>query len=1137
MKDFITKIINSVLATIFALGFVVTMYHMTSYETDILGASILDGVLPSAVNSVSFVTPKGSTYPVNGVVTVQAVFVDATTDGVVSGSDLENSFITFGDGNVPCPGAVYNGNKIILSSTFSSSCSVAIYIDGTQKSAATGDGDLTIEPISCAALRTSLLRGYGEGFEEIAAADLGAFAITDNGGSFTGFDFGSITTSADLDYPVTAVDGAKTFQIHIELASDISADPINGIDQRAVITANNGNGVYEIKIRDEGTGNEVQTALNFAYVFNDLLGADSPFVAFPDNADPEVIRLQATEMGAHPNTGYLCKADGVQITGCFSGGADGQNEGLGVLTTPLKLDNEVLQGESAIVFAANSSGEIDWISSHPSILEVATLTEASGQDEGVVDFVDELLDDSVCTEETTETTNASYNVTDCTEQFDQDDNFVSEVCTIEYTIPVRYHTFTDNYTVNVTIEDEVVPVTVSVNELNGVLTGTSSYSTLGGASVTLTGSVSGVVTGTVSGLYSGSVSGQITAPLTATATVPSPGAATKIDAATIKSSIVLGAGTPIEGVLTDIPGTFTSTVKKQETDVSHVAILYGKRPGTSILSAMDKEGCIASFEVEVIEKQVILQMVGRDPGDVLDVSDTVQINAYAGGANGEIEEYENITAASGIEYFSSNEDVATIDETGLLTALKPGVTNITARYDTGEAEIGTIESLPLQVTVNKIAGLRVTFDKGTEDLLPAATVEDAYKSVVIAVHTPEAAGHTLYIEGQTVNIVLPAGTYNSNIAKVTAIAGQLQTDIDALVNSSAMDIVNVTTVDGYPGILILQPHNQDADNDSDSVEDIDENGIIDVSTSALEDDFSILPTYTNAIPLPSSKTYGLMVMAQYDNGATKILPPTQFNWVNTPLNYLEQASLDSGLIKLGDHTGTSTVVAEYENADGSVVQSNYLTITVDSGPAIEYVRRIGSSPVTKGSRITLQTKISDVDTVDDITAISTSLVYSTFSTYQQINADSGAIWFTATPFLNEMAVVDQGSTEEDDDTESSESVTVALQYKTYNIPVEIPTDANLFDGVYKLVLSVTDASNHTLNYVYPIRIGNIAGGDVNDPPDGVINMVDVILAFQIAAGINLSPTPYQLQAANVDGVGGVTLVDVILLFNSVTNKD
>lgn len=1176
MNEIFKKIGRTFLIFLIGVGATAATYLVSTHSGTNLKASILDGVDPSLVTVVEFVSPKGTAYPVNNVVTINSVFVNAgaTHTGNVSGSDLANSFITFTNGAVACPaGTAFNANQIVLPSTFSAACSVKITIPG---SAVTSTQDLTIQPVSCSALQTSLIRGEGAGFQQTLplGSSYGTFAVTSNG-----FNFGAVTpiSSIDLDYPATTVTGAKTFQVHLDFVPDVSIDPINGIDSRAKIAANNGNRVYEIKVRDEGKGNEVQTALNFAYVFNDLLGTDSPFIGYPKGTDPKTILLQATEMGTQGNS-YSCDVNGA-IVGppCFAGGTDSTGVATGVLTTPLKLDNEVVQGDSSLIFAAKSAGGIQWISSHPSVLEVSTLSEASQQDKGTVNFIQAAAPAAAVPDET----KGAYTINKCDQKYDTGTppNFLSETCDTSIKVPVTLNISTTNFTANVAIKDEVVPVTLTGKSLDGFLEGTAQYSSSAGAGYSLTGTLTGTVTGSISGTYSGTVTGQIQANIEGSGKIGGKGAVALTVGDFLTTFTVLSTTT---GTIGEVPNTFVSTVKKESEDLSYIGLIYGKRPGTSVLSAIDKQGCVASFDVNVIQKKVILKMVGRDPGDVLDVSNTVQINAFAGGADSQIDAYKNITAASKIEWASSNEQVATIDKTGLLTALKPGVTNITARWDTGDAEIGVIESDPLAVTVNKIAGLRVTFDKATEDKLPADVVKNAHKSVIIAIHDPQAAGQTFSAEGHTVSITLPTGTYNSDIAKVTAITGQLKTDLSALTNTVAQPILQVTNIDGYPGMLILQPINQDYDSNNDKIENIDENGIVDIDTTALESDVAILPTYDNAIPLPASDTYGLRVIAQYDNGATKQLPPTQFKWVNTPVNYLEQASLDSGLIKLGQISGTSTVVAQYLNADGSVVHSNYLTITVDTGPVIEYVRRIGSGSVTKGSRIILQVKVTDVNTISDITDISTSLVYSTFNTYQQIKEDTGAIWFSATPYLSEVTVADQSQTQSQTQSQSNSTTStgstssgsatgtgsttstgtgstsgttsgstsstatttnnnstaapapVSPQFRTYNIPIEIPIDQNLFDGIYKLILSITDAENHTLNFVYPIRIGQIGGGDVNG--DGIVNMLDVIRAFQIATGMKPDPTPAELQAANVDGIGGVTLVDVILLFNKVAHQ-
>jgi hypothetical protein len=1145
-----------------------THYGVQNLSGDPLEASILDGVNPTDIDGVEFVSPKGTAFPVNGVVTINSVYVDVSggDSGNVSGADLENSFISFIEGDTAAPsGTIFSGNQIIVPDGAFSPFTVDVSVPGTSVEA---DPELRIEPIQCSDLQTSVIRGYGTGFEGIDASDLPEAATTITAG---GFDFTPQppVTPGDpevmieniiLSYPETDVDGARTFVIHIDFVPDISADPLNGIAERAKIVANNGDGDYEILVKNAGADYPQQTAGNFAYVFNYLLGINSPFTAYFDVSDPNVVHLISRELGTHANA-YNCSIDGAEVTGCFSDGASGT---VSVLTTPLTLDNEITQGDSSLVNARNSAGIIEWISSHPSVLEVSTLSEASQSDDATVDFQDELLDISPDLPVYDEG-NASYNITDCEKDYDDDDNYIdgTETCTVQVTLPIEYEIDGIDYTANVSIEDEVVPVTLQGSKLTGQLIGTGTYTSSSGLSINLTGQVSGAVAGSISGQYSGTVNGTITAPITATGTkAGQDGEISNTDFSVDGFTV----STITENTLTDVPGSFTNTIKKIENDFSQFAILTAKRPGTSLLTAIDTNGCIASMEVVVPAMKVILQMVGRNPGDVFEVGDNVQINAFKGSASGEVDEYQNITSQSGIEWKSSNSNVATIDQTGLLTALAPGTTNITATFDTGEAEIGTIESVPMTVTVNKITGLRITYDEATQAKLPGDIVNQAHESVMIAIHSPEVAGQTLTVEGQTIDLVLPPGTYENDLQKIEAILNGdpldpvtypgLIADLEAIVNPdlTAPDdtLVRVTTVDGYPGMLTLQPLHQTENADGNDDPEANENGIIDIQTTALADDLTVLPTYSDTVPLPTSESYSLLVVAKYDNGATKLLPPTEFTWVNTPVNYLEQASLDTGVIRMGEIPGVSTVVARFENADGSVIASNYLTVSVEQGPVIEYVRRIGSGSITKGQRVNLKAKISDVNTIDDITSIEISLVKSNFNTFTQINSDPNAIWYTAIPFLSEVEVLSEGggtttttTTTEGGEGESEgesgttttttteEPTSSALDYGIFQIPFEVPTDQNLVDGSYNLVISVTDAMNHTLDYVYPMRIGEIGEGDVNG--DGNTNMVDVILAFKIASGM-IVPTPAQLEAANVDGVGGVTMVDVILLFNTVKNS-
>lgn len=1154
MKNFLQTIGSSALAILFTVLIIGGATHLAEKNSSVLKAEItlldLDQINPT--RGLSFVSPNGTAYPINNVVTINSLFVQHTAlfsnqDDLISGVNIDNSPIFLSEGGTPCPaGTVYSGRQVFLPDNFSGECTVGISIPGHPNineddgdpNASDNTNELTIVANQCTDFQASILLGQGSNLEVFDPADLGVGASTEGNDLFDFNDPVNPINSINLNYPVAGVAGARTFDIRLDFVSDISLDPINGVTGRAEITSNNGTGGYEIKVRDEGDGNEVETAQNFAYVFNDLLGANSPFIATPDPTDAAQMNLRAVELGTHTDN-YNCSINGVTPTSllniapappdpCFAGGVNGVAN---VLTAPLMLGSELVQGESVIVFASNSSGGVEWTSSNPANLEVTTLTEANESDEGAADFVDTLLDDAVAipTVDTSLAAGASYDL-DCDINEDDDGNFISEQCQVNISLPVSYNISAINYITNVALE-EVVEVTVQGGTLNGFLTGTGTYTTGGGISVNLTGAVSGVVSGSAVGLYNGTVSGQISASVSVAGDMP--GQATQVSASDFNDNFMALPGAVAEGILSDIAGTFTSTVKSNAADNSNVALLFPKRAGSSLLTAVDAQGCIATFNVEVIGQEVILEPVGFESGDVLDVADVIQINAFIGAANQEIEETENISATAGIEWFSSNEQVATIDGTGLLTALKPGITNITARYDTGDAEIGTIESKPLSITVNKITDLLISYDKPTQAKLDASDLELANQSITIAIHNPEAAGKTLTVEGQTVNITLPTGTYDNDIAKVTAITTQLQTDIDALTitDSSAVvqDLINVTTVDGFPGMLVLEPNNQAADHDGDNQVDLDENGQIDIATTANTDQMAIIPNFEATIDLPAAETYGLDIIAKYDNGATEKLLPTSFTWVNTPVNYLEQAALDTGLLKFGEIAGLSNVVAQFENADGSFVQSNYLTVEVTAGPAIDYIHRIGSGALTKGSRINLRAKITDVDTVADITNIETSVVYSTGSTYSEIIDDADAIWFSATTFLDEVVLESSSETTE----EGEVPAPTALPYKIYDIPVEVPIDENLFDGLYNLIISITDSENNTLNYVYPIRIGNIGEGDVNG--DGTTNMIDVIIAFQIATGGIPSPTAAQLQAANVDGVGGVTLIDVILLFNAVNN--
>ena len=910
-----------------------------------------------------------------------------------------------------------------------------------------------------------------------------------------------------LSYPTTTVTGAQTFNMTMNFEA--------GLPQNAAIASSSGDGNYTINVRDEGVSDTAGTASNFAYVFNHLLGANSPFAASIDPTNSSWIVLNTRELGTHTND-YICNVDGIAFTNsaylapgdagkCFAGGKAG-TDGVDVLTTPLTLDNKMNQGDTSMVYITGSTGENTWTSSHPSVLEVALLSDvAQGASTSSAQFLNATLN---TTGYTYDLNSGTYTISPCVPEYSDDATpiLIKTTCDIAMSIPVSFPAPTGLEAL-VNVGGESIPVTLTADaNLTGIITGSgtwSSDSTAGGFNQTLTGTITGTVTGYAAAPYEGMVHGTIKANVSANAQL--------LFSATLSNlgiTLFPGMGAPSATSQLTADGTFTSTVTKVESIITNQAVLYAKRPGTSILTVTDSQNCTAALEVQVIGQKVILQMVDKDPSEVFDVGENVQINAYRGTSEGET--IEDITANPGITWASSNQAVATIDATGILTAIAPGVTNITAKYTaTGETEIGQIISDPLTIKVNKIADLTIGLDEATQALLPSDVKNKAYESVLFIVHDPAIAGRKVTVEGTPIDIILPDSDYANNLEKVSAIATDLQTKI----NTQFSTTVKVSRIVDLPGVLVLEKKGT--------------NPYIDISTTATQGQATIVPNFSESINLPANQTFGLMVIAAYDNGRTKRLAPTAVTWVNTPVNYLDTALLPTGKLKLGEVAGQSTVQATYKNADNSSVASNVLNVTVQSGPVIESIIRVGSGPITKNSQVNLRVKVTDVDTITDIQDIEISVVKSAFSNYNEILADSGAVWYTVTTYPELIEVVDQGT---EGGTTPPAPAVPALNFRTYNLPVQIPNDENLFDGPYKLVISITDAASHTINYVYPISIGEMASGDVNG--DGVVNMIDVILAYQIAAG-NITPTEAQLQVANMDGIGGVTMIDVILLFQQV----
>jgi hypothetical protein len=852
-----------------------------------------------------------------------------------------------------------------------------------------------------------------------------------------------------------------------------------------------------ITVKDEGLDTQA-TALNFAYVFNTLLGIDSPFFASTDPLNTSGITLTTRELGTHTNY-YTCNVNGSPFPDstayCFSGGLAGVAD---VLVAPLTLDNSITQGDVVLVYASGSVGDNIWLSSDPSIIEVAPLNEIGDITDGSsASFLGTTLTgtEDVKVYEGTYTKGTVEHIYDDVDPYD----LLETRYPITMTIPVEYDVTSPLITL-VTVGGDVYDVPVDVvGNLYGNLTGSGTWSDIDGLDILLVGTLSGVVQGYASGDVQGMVHGPITVDITANASLSSGFPIANLGVGTDVPTV--GTVNPSGSIEAD--GTFTSTITEVQEISTDIAVLYAKRPGTTILTVTDAQNCIAPLSVEVIPLEVILQMASADPSDIFDVGDDVQINAYIGTAGGDFSTMDNITSSSQIEWFSGNITVADFTANdGLLSILAPGTTNVTAHYDTNQAEIGTIESDIMPIVVDKIHGLTITLNETTQAAMPAAEKALGYQNILLAVHNPQAVGSSVTVEGHTITIVLPTGDYDNDLEKVSAIAESIASQIPI-----AITVTQSTT---YPGVLSLLANSSDT------------NGIVDISSTAPVEKVTIIPNFGNNIVLPPSKTYGLMVVAEYQSGKTKRLDPGSVNWINNPLN-LDDAKLLTGLLE-SDVYEDSTVKAEFVNADTSTAESNVLTITVHSGPVIEFVRRIGTGSILGGDTVDLQVKVTDVDTIADIAELNVLLAKSAYDTYDEIIAHP-VDYFSVETYLSNVEV--------EEEVDGTATLVPEPSFKTYEIPVYIPQSTGLFDGDYKLLIEITDASSNVVRAVYPIYIGEVASGDVNG--DSQITMIDVYFAFQIYSGAVIA-TPAQLEAANMDSQGGVTLTDVILLFQLVSSS-
>ncbi len=409
-----------------------------------------------------------------------------------------------------------------------------------------------------------------------------------------------------------------------------------------------------------------------------------------------------------------------------------------------------------------------------------------------------------------------------------------------------------------------------------------------------------------------------------------------------------------------------------------------------------------------------------------------------------------------------------------------------------------------KTALGNVASLVLTLNPESISKLTDAEKDQAYSSAYVFINSTTASGKKISLEGVDITIpVSSSGTTNAE--KIDSITDNLKPLLEVI------PAVNVSKVAGVSGLLKLEAASANLDSTLDPV----------TTTSG---DVVIVPGMNYTIKLHPNSSYKLQILAKNSDAEASMLDLNYNNvqWKPQPMNRLSDTALKGGLLEKGDKSGLTPLYAQIAKSTGTSIDSNQLTVEVQSAPLIEYVRRIGTKLVERGGRVNLNIKVIDTEKINDIKDISSSVVRSTGATYAAINADTTAAWFTATPFKTEVKTSDSG-------TQTGSDGTTSENYKIYSIPVEIPQDANLTDGDYKLVIEITDTSGRVTAGILAVSIGSVASGDVNG--DGKISMLDVITAFQISNGSLSNPTQAQLQAADLNNDGKVTMLDVISLFN------
>ena len=252
--------------------------------------------------------------------------------------------------------------------------------------------------------------------------------------------------------------------------------------------------------------------------------------------------------------------------------------------------------------------------------------------------------------------------------------------------------------------------------------------------------------------------------------------ASKINVSNFPSSLFVGDSTQIQASVYP-SNSVEQDISWESSDTSVATIdnsgnLYAVNIGTAVISASTSNGATAQLNLTVNEVVAESVVISNKASDIL-IGDSLQLSAVISPEN---------TTDKSIEWQSENDEVATVDENGTLTAVSVGKTVIFAKHrelqDNFEIEVKPIEAEEINIKLydassnTELEEARVEIGKELSlksVVLPDNTTD---KTVEWSVDNPEIAK----IEGDRL-IALGVGTVKLTVAASNGVSTSLEIEV------------------------------------------------------------------------------------------------------------------------------------------------------------------------------------------------------------------------------------------------------------------------------------------------------------------------------------------------------------------------